>query len=140
MDNIEKVIRELTILSFFVMVAGLFLYMNSVPLQDIHLISKEELVALHRELAINYSLGKVLYYGGRGVFCVSFIILIVETIYTNAVKPVYYKIVKKEVQVLSDDEGLLKDSMVMKLEKIFKIIVLGVLLSVLGSVLALIVS
>lgn len=61
LDNLDKLLTDCVVLSFHVMIVGLFLYVNFVPLQDISTYTREELIEAHKQLAINYHLGRVFF-------------------------------------------------------------------------------
>lgn len=87
MKRINTILIVGMILSFLTMVTGFFLYAILIPLQDIELYSKAELSEVHKELAINYSLGNILYHGGGFIFVLCSVLLIIRAI--------YYKFIKK---------------------------------------------
>ena len=58
------------IMSICLILLGYFLWTILIPIQDIDLISKMELLALQKEVAINYKLGRIMMLvGAIGVFC-----------------------------------------------------------------------
>ena len=52
------------IISICLIVLGYFLWTILFPVQDINLMSAEELLALQKEVAINYELGRMMMYVG----------------------------------------------------------------------------
>ena len=52
------------IISICLIVLGYFLWTILFPVQDINLMSTEELLALQKEVAINYELGRMMMYVG----------------------------------------------------------------------------
>jgi len=58
------------IMSICLIVVGYFLWTILIPIQEIDLMSKVELLALQKEVAINYDLGKIMMLvGAIGIFC-----------------------------------------------------------------------
>ena len=86
MKRVNTILIIFLILSFLTMVTGFFLYANFVPIQDIELSSKAELLEVHKELAINYSLGNVLYHGGGFIFVLCSALLIIKAFYFKFIK------------------------------------------------------
>ena len=52
------------IISICMIVLGYFLWTILFPVQDVNLMSAEELLALQKEVAINYELGRMMMYVG----------------------------------------------------------------------------
>lgn len=52
------------IISICLIVLGYFLWTILFPVQDVNLMSAEELLALQKEVAINYELGRMMMYVG----------------------------------------------------------------------------
>lgn len=48
------------LISIFLIVLGYFLWTILIPIQDIDLMSKAELLVLQKEVALNYELGRIL--------------------------------------------------------------------------------
>lgn len=48
------------LISIFLIVLGYFLWIILIPIQDIDLMSKAELLVLQKEVALNYELGRIL--------------------------------------------------------------------------------
>lgn len=85
MKRLKVVLIFSLIISILMTIVGFFLYANLIPMQDIELCSKEELLAIQKECALNYPLGKTLLMIGRTGVIVSTALLIARTIYVNLV-------------------------------------------------------
>lgn len=68
MKKITKRFIKGMLISFLLSAAGFVLRAIWFPVQDIELMSEAELIALQKEIALNYPLGTVLYYGGAALF------------------------------------------------------------------------
>lgn len=70
-------------LSFCLMVIGFLLQTILIPLQDIDLISKSELLELQKELALNYPLGTGLLYLGIFLMILVLILFVMKCVNKN---------------------------------------------------------
>lgn len=70
-------------LSFCLMVIGFLLQTILIPLQDIDLISKSELLELQKELALNYPLGTGLLYLGIFLMILVLILFVMKCVKKN---------------------------------------------------------
>lgn len=81
MKRIDKLLICLLILSFCITAFGYFLYTILIPIQDFEILSKAEIIAAQKELALNYPLGNILFHCGLIVFILCLIIFIIRIIY-----------------------------------------------------------
>ena len=80
MKKTDKLLICLLILSFCVTAAGYFLYTILIPIQDFDTLDKAELLAVQKELALNYPLGNVLFHCGLFLCILCFVILVIRRI------------------------------------------------------------
>lgn len=74
---IEKILLIGGVISTIV---GYFLWTVLIPIQDIDLLSKAELLELQKEIALNYSLGRVMMLSGLFGIIVSIVLLLYKFI------------------------------------------------------------
>lgn len=64
------------IISICLIILGYLLWTILFPVQDINLMSAEELLALQKEVAINYELGRIMIYAGGISAIISFVFML----------------------------------------------------------------
>lgn len=74
----KSTLYVLAFLSFCFIGIGLLLQTILIPLQDFDLISRQELLTLQKEYAINYPLGKGLLYVGSVLLVLDIILFIIK--------------------------------------------------------------
>lgn len=68
----------ISFLSFSLIVIGFFLQTILIPLQDLDLISRQDLLALQKEYALNYPLGTGLLYLGQFLMILVIVLFILK--------------------------------------------------------------
>ena len=59
------------VISILTIIAGYFLWTILFPVQDLGMMSQEEILALQKEVALNYELGRAMMWAGVCGICVS---------------------------------------------------------------------
>lgn len=91
MKKISNLLSIGVVICILSIIIGFVLYANFIPIQDIELLSREELEETHREFAINYPVGKTMFYGGLCGFVICTVSLIMMGIVNKAKRIIRYK-------------------------------------------------